>query len=231
MMPNLKISQLTKSYPTPAEPLEVLRGIDLQLTPADQGTAILGPSGSGKSTFLHIVATLDLPTGGTIQLDEQNPFSLSPSKLAQFRNQHIGLVFQDHHLIDSLSALENVLLARLAMGKVRKEHESRAKQLLTSVGLADRFTHRPAELSGGQRQRVAIARALMNQPTLLLCDEPTGNLDASTAQEIGDLLVQLAADPQTIVLVATHSTKLASRFGRALFIQEGKLITQPNAIT
>lgn len=245
MNTGLKVENLCKSYPTPGTPLEVLRGIDLELVPGGEGgggLALMGPSGSGKSTLLHILGTLDLPTSGTIRLNGQDPLALAPKQVAAFRSRHIGFVFQDHYLLEALSALENVLLARLALGKVTRADEQRGRELLESVGLGDRLTHRPAELSGGQRQRVAIARALMNQPTLLLCDEPTGNLDAEAAREVGELLSSLAATVQptasgtsalrgagistcqTLVIVATHSPALAALLGRRLRLQDGKLV-------
>ncbi len=221
--PSVQVSDLHKHYPTPAEPLIVLRGVSLQLQPGDS-LAILGPSGSGKSTLLQILGTLDRPTSGSIKIATQDPFSLSPAELAQFRSHRIGFVFQDHHLLPQCTAIENVLLARLAAGPVTPDHLRRAEELLEKVGLANRRTHLPSELSGGERQRVAVARALMNRPALLLCDEPTGNLDAKTSRSIGQLLKDLAAQTQSTLIVVTHSTPLSELFHRRMRMEDGQLI-------
>ncbi len=208
----LIVENLTKEYPTPAEPLVVLRGISLQLTQGEN-LAIVGPSGSGKSTLLQIIGTLDRPTRGSVRLQGQDPFVLSEAQLAHFRNQQVGFVFQDHHLLPQLSALENVLLPALAGGTPGASIVQRATQLLQRVGLGERLTHRPAELSGGERQRVAIARALIHEPILLLADEPTGNLDRNTAESIADLLLELQqqSNSTTMMIVVTHSMALAKR--------------------
>ena len=208
----LIVENLTKEYPTPAEPLVVLRGISLELAQGEN-LAIVGPSGSGKSTLLQIIGTLDRPTRGSVQLQGQDPFVLSEAQLAHFRNQQVGFVFQDHHLLPQLSALENVLLPALADGTPGASIVQRATQLLQRVGLGERLTHRPAELSGGERQRVAIARALIHEPILLLADEPTGNLDRDTAESIADLLLELQqqSNSTTMMIVVTHSMALAER--------------------
>ncbi|HET6879928.1 MAG TPA: ABC transporter ATP-binding protein, partial [Pirellulales bacterium] len=185
-MPDLAVRDITKEFPTRAEPLVVLRGCSFELA-RGENLAILGPSGSGKSTLLQIVGTLDAPTSGEVLLGGDDPFQLSEPRLAKFRNERIGFVFQDHHLLPQCSVLENVLLPTLAGGGATQEAFERARMLLERVGLTARLDHRPAELSGGERQRVAIARALIRQPMLLLADEPTGNLDRSTANAIGDL--------------------------------------------
>jgi lipoprotein-releasing system ATP-binding protein len=221
----LHVSGLRKEYPTPAAPLVVLRGVSFDLAPAE-ALAVVGPSGSGKSTLLNILGTLDPPTGGTFHLDGVDPFSLSPSDLARFRSTKIGFIFQDHHLLPQLTALENVLIPKLALGKAAKADADRAKGLLQQVGLEGRATHLPAELSGGERQRVAIARALMNGPSLLLCDEPTGNLDARTAEAIGDLLFRLAAESNAVMIAVTHSRELAGRFSRVMRMREGELVNE-----
>jgi lipoprotein-releasing system ATP-binding protein len=218
---DLTVSNLHKQYPTPNDPLVVLRGVNLNLSPG-QRLAIVGPSGSGKSTLLNIVGTLDTPTSGSVQLAGVDPFSLNAKDLARFRSQSIGFIFQDHHLLPQCTALENVLLPRLALGKTTEEDRRRAVELLGQVGLAQRVTHLPAELSGGERQRVAIARALINRPALLLCDEPTGNLDAKTADTIADLLLSLSRD--TILIGVTHSPHLAERFGRSMRMTDGELL-------
>jgi lipoprotein-releasing system ATP-binding protein len=187
---------------------------------AGESLAITGPSGSGKSTLLHIVGTLDEPTSGTVRIDEQDPFALPEPELARFRNRTIGFVFQDHHLLPQYSVLENALIPTLAYpGGEDLRH--RAVELLTKVGLDHRLDHRPAQLSGGERQRVAIARALINRPGLLLCDEPTGNLDVDTAASVADLLLELQELEQNILIAVTHSLELAARFPRHFELREG----------
>jgi lipoprotein-releasing system ATP-binding protein len=217
---DLTVSALRKEYPTPTTPLVVLRGVDLRLAPGDR-LAVVGPSGSGKSTLLNVLGTLDTPTGGAVRLADVDPFSLPPNDLARFRSRSIGFIFQDHHLLPQCTALENVLVPRLALGKTTEDDRRRAVELLGQVGLAERVTHLPAELSGGERQRVAIARALINRPALLLCDEPTGNLDARTADTIADLLISLSRE--TILIGVTHSEHLATRFGRRARMTDGEL--------
>ena len=219
----LHVAGLRKEYPTPAEPLVVLRGVTVDLAPGEP-LAVVGPSGSGKSTLLNILGTLDPPTGGTFRLDGVDPFSLSQSDLAKFRSTKIGFIFQDHHLLPQLTALENVLIPKLATGRAGQADADRAKGLMQQVGLDGRSTHLPAELSGGERQRVAIARALMNGPSLLLCDEPTGNLDTRTAETIGDLLFRLAREGNAVMVAVTHSRELAARFPRVMRMREGELV-------
>jgi lipoprotein-releasing system ATP-binding protein len=219
----LRVTGLNKRYPTPAEPLVVLRGVSLELR-AGESLAIVGPSGSGKSTLLNILGTLDSPTEGTVELAGVDPFSLDANALARFRAERIGFVFQDHHLLPQCTALENVLLPRLALGSVRRDDAERARQLLAHVGLSDRAAHLPAELSGGERQRVAVARALTNAPSLILADEPTGNLDAATAAAIGDLLAAVAADARAVLIVVTHSVELSCRFARRMRMTDGQLV-------
>ncbi len=217
------VRDLRKEYPTPAEPLVVLRDVNLHLS---RGTpvAIVGPSGSGKSTLLNILGTLDRPTSGSFTLDGVNPFELSPKDLASFRSTKIGFIFQDHLLLPQLSAAENVLVAKLAQGRVTAADGERARELLNDVGLADRASHLPSELSGGEQQRVAIARAMMNRPTLMLADEPTGNLDPKTAHQVADLLFDLASKTNSVLVVVTHSMDLAGRFPRRMQMQEGELV-------
>ena len=218
---DLAVTELTKAYPTPREPLVVLKGVSLTLSPG-QRIAVVGPSGSGKSTLLNILGTLDTPTSGRVRLAGVDPFALSPDDLARFRSRSIGFVFQDHHLLPQCTALENVLLPKLAQeGKTSMADAQRASDLLAKVGLSDRATHLPAELSGGERQRVAIARALINQPALLLADEPTGNLDSKTATAVADLLLSLSRE--TILIAVTHSAQLAERFDRKMQMQDGEL--------
>ncbi|MEK6237742.1 MAG: ABC transporter ATP-binding protein, partial [Planctomycetales bacterium] len=179
-MPELLVDELTKSFPARSGDLDVLRGISLELS-AGENMAIMGPSGCGKSTLLHILGTLDSPTSGSVSIGGRDPFSLSEPELAKFRNHAVGFIFQDHHLLPQCTVLENVLLPTLASGNAGADQVDRAKELLQRVGLQDRLDHRPAELSGGERQRVAVARSLILKPTLLLADEPTGNLDRSSA--------------------------------------------------
>ncbi|MDZ4782025.1 MAG: ABC transporter ATP-binding protein [Planctomycetia bacterium] len=221
-MAQLVVENLEKSFPTRAEPLVVLRGVSCSLK-AGENLAVVGPSGSGKSTFLHIVGTLDRPTAGTVRLDGADPFALPEATLAEFRNRRIGFVFQDHHLLPQCTVLENTLIPALALGPTKPASVTRAKELLERVGLSSRIDHRPAELSGGERQRVAIARALVMQPTLLLADEPTGNLDRTTATTIMDLLLELQRADETIMIVVTHSPELAARCQQRVEMDDGRL--------
>jgi lipoprotein-releasing system ATP-binding protein len=206
----LEVSGVSKQYNTPRGPLEILSGVNLKLE-RGQSAAIMGPSGAGKSTLLYILGALELPTAGTVTLDGQNPFLLSEKDLAAFRNRSIGFLFQDHCLLPQCSVLENVLVPTL-VANGDKDSVGRARQLLTQVGLADRLEHRPSELSGGEKQRVALARALIRRPLLLLCDEPTGNLDQESAGVVASLLLELHERQQTILIVVTHSAELAGRF-------------------
>ena len=182
-----------------------------------------GPSGSGKSTLLYIVGLLDELTAGNIEVMGSDPSSMSESDLARFRNEHIGFIFQDHHLLPQCSVLENVLIPLLAGKGVADADEKRAHDLLSRVGLANRVTHRPAQLSGGERQRVAVCRALINQPEILLADEPTGNLDRATADSVGDLLLELSREQNVLLICVTHSTELASRFQQHMELRDGRL--------
>ncbi|HWB10126.1 MAG TPA: ABC transporter ATP-binding protein [Pirellulales bacterium] len=222
-MSDLSVQEVTKEFPTRAEPLVVLRGCSFELA-RGENLAILGPSGSGKSTLLQIVGTLDQPTSGEVRLGGEDPFQLSEPQLAKFRNERIGFVFQDHHLLPQCTVQENVLLPTLAGGGATEAAFERARMLLDRVGLSARLDHRPAELSGGERQRVAIARALIRQPMLLLADEPTGNLDRSTAATIGELLLELQQLEQTMLVVVTHSLELAARFQRKVELDGGRLV-------
>jgi lipoprotein-releasing system ATP-binding protein len=219
---SLTVHNLSKEYPTRSGVLSVLRGVTQTFAPGS-ATAITGPSGSGKSTFLHILGTLDRPTAGTVELTGLNPFGLDEAKLAAYRNSRIGFVFQDHHLLPQLNVLENVLIPTLIANDAG-ENQQRAESLLERVGLKDRLTHRPAELSGGERQRVAVARALINRPGLLLADEPTGNLDRTSAHTVGELLLDLAASFGAILIVVTHSLDLANRFPARLAMDDGRLV-------
>lgn len=221
-MGKLVVENVTKQYPTRGEPVVVLRGVSLSLEQGET-VAILGPSGSGKSTLLHILGTLESPSSGLVTLDGVNPFGLNEPALAAFRNQHIGFVFQEHHLLPQLSVLENVLIPALAAGQPTTAQRDRAVGLLERVGLSHRLDHRPAELSGGERQRAAIARALLLQPRLLLADEPTGNLDRTNAQAIARVLGELRESEPTMLVVVTHSQELAELMQRRYHIDDGRL--------
>jgi len=220
--PALVVEQLVKDYPTPEGVLSILRGIDLAMERGD-ALAITGPSGSGKSTLLYILGGLDTPTAGQVTLAGQRPFDLNERDQARFRNTQVGFIFQDHHLLPQCSVLENVLIPLLAGKGADAAAEARAKGLLQRVGLADRLTHRPAQLSGGERQRVAVCRSLINQPVLLLADEPTGNLDRTTAESVGSLLLELNREQNTLLICVTHSPDLANRFPRHCVLKDGKL--------
>jgi lipoprotein-releasing system ATP-binding protein len=219
---SLQVSHLCKDYATRSGPLPVLRDLTLELE-RGQALAVMGPSGSGKSTLLHILGTLDRPTSGGVRLDGKDPFTLPEPALADFRNRHIGFIFQDHYLLPQCSVLENVLIPTLVGGHDQGDVEARARALLDRVGLSGRLDHRPAELSGGERQRVAVARALIRHPALLLADEPTGNLDRRTAQAVAELLLDLHRQEQTVLVVVTHSLELARHFPRQAEMADGTL--------
>ncbi len=206
----LKVENLSKEYPTPAGPLRIVSDISLSL-PAGSAASIMGASGSGKSTLLYMLGALEPPSSGTVTLKGQNPFLLNPKQLAAFRNQQIGFVFQDHCLLPQCSVIENVLTPAM-ISTNNGEPSRRATELLKQVGLAERLDHRPAQLSGGEKQRVALARALIMKPQLLLCDEPTGNLDQKAAEVVADLLLDIHRQAETILIVVTHSHELAARF-------------------
>jgi len=220
---DLVVENVVKEYPTPGEPLRILSGVSFSLAAGDN-LAILGPSGSGKSTLLSILGTLEPPTSGTMRLAGQDPFSLQESALAAFRSRRVGFVFQDHHLLPQCTVIENVLMPFLADGAAKPADHERASELLARVGLAERLEHRPAELSGGERQRVAIARSLVREPSLLLADEPTGNLDRTTAQAITHLLLELQSERGAILIVVTHSSTLAAALNRRMELDAGRLL-------
>jgi lipoprotein-releasing system ATP-binding protein len=207
----LEVQNVSKVYSTPRGDLPILDGVSLTLD-RGQAAAIMGPSGSGKSTLLYILGSLDGPTAGSVTLDGTNPHTLGEREQAAFRNRHIGFVFQDHSLLPQCSVLENVLTPTLVATGGDGAGEARAREILEQVGLKDRLDHRPGELSGGEKQRAAIARALICNPTLVLCDEPTGNLDVSIAESVADLLLDLHRRHNTILVVVTHSPALAQRF-------------------
>ena len=221
----LKADRLSKSYPTPRGDLAVLSDVSLSLDRGD-AVAITGPSGSGKSTLLYILGALEPPTSGSLTLDGQDPYRLDERAQAAFRNGHIGFVFQDHSLLPQCSVLENVLTPTLVAAGGEKgsgTDEAYARELLGQVGLGDRLDHRPGELSGGEKQRAAVARALIRRPVLLLCDEPTGNLDRVSADAVASLLLDLHARQHGILVVVTHSASLAERFPRRYEMDGGRL--------
>ncbi|MXX40332.1 MAG: ABC transporter ATP-binding protein [Gemmatimonadetes bacterium] len=244
--PALEVADACKHFALGDQTVEVLRGVSLRAE-VGQSLALIGPSGSGKSTLLHLLGTLEPPTTGQIAISGQDPLALPEPQLARFRNQHIGFVFQNHHLLPQYSALENALIPTLAFpsaelrrsassvrlsspskpaepSKPQADRRERAHDLLTAVGLAERLHHRPAELSGGECQRVAVARALINQPDLLLCDEPTGSLDRQMATTVADLLFTLHRAEQAALVIATHDLELAARCDRRLLLREGTCV-------
>lgn len=218
----LNVEQVEKTYSGGAGDVHVLSGITFSLEKGES-LAVTGPSGSGKSTLLHVIGTLDHPSSGHVRIHDTDPQTLSDHDLAAFRNSVIGFVFQDHHLLPQYSALENVLLPTRATKRRDPNATPRAESLLERVGLTHRRHHRPSELSGGERQRVAIARALVNRPELLLCDEPTGNLDGSTAKDVADLLFDLQKDTQRALIIVTHDLELARKCQRRANLSGGHL--------
>ena len=223
----LNASQLQKDYSqgNAGAVLQVIKNIDLEISEGEK-LAIIGVSGSGKSTLLNLLGGLDDPTQGTVTLCGKRWSELNPTDRAAWRNQHIGVVYQFHHLLNEFSALENVSLPNLISGKTPVEAQQEAVQLLTKVGLSDRLHHRPAELSGGERQRVAIARALACKPSLVLMDEPTGNLDPKTAEAVLDLLIALNKDLGISLVIVTHDPLIAQRMDRTVRLEEGVLESQ-----
>lgn len=211
---------LVKTFSHGGREIQVLRGLDLDVTRGER-VAILGKSGVGKSTLLHVLGTLDRPDQGTVTVESEDVFALSERRLAAFRNGHMGFVFQFHHLLPEFSALENAMIPAIIAGLSRREAESRARTLLDDVGLATRASHRPAELSGGEQQRVALARALVMRPRLILADEPTGNLDDATSEEVHNLFADLNNRFGVAFLVATHNRRLAARMDRVLRLEDG----------
>ena len=218
----LKVSDVSKQYPTPRGPLTVLSEVSFTLSPGD-AAAITGPSGSGKSSLLYMLGALEPPSQGTITLDGQNPFDLASSALADFRNTSIGFVFQDHCLLPQCTVLENVLVPTLVARQNGSDDAARARACLEQVGLGARLDHRPGELSGGEKQRAAIARALVRQPRLVLCDEPTGNLDQASAATVAAMLLDLHTRQRNILIVVTHSERLAAQFPIRFDIADGRL--------
>jgi lipoprotein-releasing system ATP-binding protein len=221
-MSEFRAQGIVKRFRIGDRELEVLRGVDLKVAPGES-VAILGVSGAGKSTLLHILGGLEHPSQGTVEFGGENLYTMDPPRLATFRNQTLGFVFQFHHLLPEFSALENVMLPGLLGGVARPAARERAEAMLASVGLSERRTHPPGKLSGGERQRVAIARALVSRPSVLLADEPTGNLDPYTAGAVEDLLLRLNGETGTSLVLVTHNEKLARRLDKQLYLVDGQL--------
>ncbi|WP_108946202.1 lipoprotein-releasing ABC transporter ATP-binding protein LolD [Shewanella halifaxensis] len=221
----LHVSKVSKRYQEGSVDTQVLHDVDLQVFKGEQ-LAIVGSSGSGKSTLLHIMGTLDSPSSGSVTMLGEDLYKLSSARQAQIRNENLGFIYQFHHLLPEFTALENVSMPALIQGQSRKQVEAKASALLERVGLSHRLKHTPAEMSGGERQRVAIARALINDPKLVLADEPTGNLDAKSGEAVYQLITELAAQLGTAFVVVTHDQKLAARMDRQLHMKDGRLITQ-----
>ena len=222
---------LEKSYPSGEGVVDVLKGVDLDVGPGEN-LVILGPSGSGKSTLLYILGTLEQASAGSLKIDGRSPETLNEVELAAFRNRTVGFVFQDHHLLPQYSVIQNVLLPVLAADDPSGDSpQQRARELIEAVGLSGRSHHKPAQLSGGERQRAAIARAMINAPSVLLCDEPTGNLDRATAEVVGDLLFEMSAREGSSLVVVTHSLELADRFASRCELRDGELVTSGSSGT
>jgi lipoprotein-releasing system ATP-binding protein len=221
----LTTQALCKTFQHEGQSIEVLRDLNFSMHEQEK-VAVVGSSGAGKSTLLHLLGALDHPTSGEIYFQGQNLADYSERQLATFRNEKIGFIFQFHHLLKELNALENVMMPSLIARTPRKKALNQAKHWLDEVGLSHRLTHRPSELSGGEQQRVSLARALMNHPLLLLADEPTGNLDQETSQEIHDLLTRVNEEYNTALLIVTHNSELAQLMPRQVRMRNGHLVDQ-----
>jgi ABC-type lipoprotein export system ATPase subunit len=222
--PLLQLKNISREFPSAegGEPLKVLRGLSMEVA-RGESIAVVGPSGCGKSTLLNLIGTLDQPTGGTITLDGRDLGELNDDELALLRNREMGFIFQSHHLLPQCTVMENVLVPTLAHGRATDDDEERARRLLDRVGLGERLSHRPGQLSGGERQRVAVVRALINEPQLLLADEPTGALDQATADQLGQLLIELNAEENVTLITVTHSEKLATQMTRTVELKDGRI--------
>lgn len=218
-------NQLHKAYNDGASKIEVLKNITLSITKGER-LAIIGPSGSGKSTLLHLLGGLDKPTQGTIFINELNWQELNEKQRCQVRNKKLGFIYQFHHLLPEFTALENVAMPLLLAGVDISEAQKKAADILDQVGLKLRVHHKPAQLSGGERQRVAIARALVHQPQCVLADEPTGNLDQSTAHKVFDLMLALNKEMNTALVIVTHDQQIANRMDKVLILHEGMVVEQ-----
>ena len=221
-MPFIEVTALSKSYPVGGTRLSVLRGLDLTLEQGEM-VAIVGASGVGKSTLLHVLGGLDSPDSGTVRINQEEIWRLSDAELVAFRNRHVGFVFQFHHLLPEFTALENAEMPLRIARRPAGERKERATLLLDRVGLSERLQHKPGMLSGGEQQRVAIARALVMQPTLLLADEPTGDLDEHTADALHDLLREMHRERGLTSVIATHNPRLAAACDRILRLEDGRL--------
>jgi len=221
-MSELEARDVVKRFQLGDETIEVLSGLNLRLAPGES-VAVLGVSGAGKSTLLHVLGGLDRPTAGQVLYGGKDLTALPPDEVAAFRNRSLGFVFQSHHLLPEFDAEENVMMPCLLAGMARKDARARAREILASVGLSHRLRHGPGKLSGGERQRVAIARALVLGPSVVLADEPTGNLDPHTADEVVDLFLRLNADAGTALVLVTHNEKLANRLAKKCYLVEGRL--------
>jgi lipoprotein-releasing system ATP-binding protein len=219
----IEIRDLAKSFRSGTGRVDVLKGINLTVS-VGETIALVGASGAGKSTLLHILGALDRPSSGEVLFNGKDIFSLNEASLATFRNLSVGFVFQFHHLLPEFTALENAMMPLLISGRRRDEAERIAEDLLRDVGLAHRLTHKPGELSGGEQQRVAIARALVLSPPLLLADEPTGNLDTRTSEEVHSLLSEMQNRSGTTVVVVTHNESLAARMGKTIRLVDGTIM-------
>ena len=223
LLPILQLHDVTRSFRQGPREIVVLQGVDVALWPG-QAVALVGPSGAGKSTLLHITGLLESPTSGRVIVNGRDCATLSEAGRTRLRRTEIGFVYQFHQLLPEFSALENVVIPQLILGRGRKAAEARARALLTNLGLGDRIEHRPAELSGGEQQRTAICRGLANAPKLLLADEPTGNLDPHTSEHVFRELIDLIRQQGVAALIATHNMDLARRMDRVLLVQDGKLV-------
>ena len=218
----LQAENLEKQYTIGRKPIHALRGVDLCIH-AGEFVAIIGPSGAGKSTLLHLLGTLEQPSSGVLEIRGQNVSELTEKQLAALRGKHIGFVFQFHHLLPAFTALENTTMPSLIQGISMQDATTRAESLLESLGLSDRLNNKPSELSGGEQQRVAVARSLMNKPSLLLADEPSGNLDRVTGKKLEDDLVRFARQGEAAVIVVTHNEEWAMRADRVINLVDGRI--------
>ena len=225
-VPLLSVENLTREFNSAenGEPLRVLRGLSLEVA-RGESIAIVGSSGCGKSTLLNLMGTLDQPTSGTLTFDGRNLYQLDAEELALLRNCEMGFIFQSHHLLPQCSVIENVLVPTIAHRSTSTSDEERGRRLLDRVGLGERLSHRPGQLSGGERQRVAVVRALINEPQLLLADEPTGALDEDTADKLGQLLVELNKEEKVTLITVTHSPSLAERMDRTVKLADGRILS------
>jgi lipoprotein-releasing system ATP-binding protein len=219
--PLLKIDNLIKTFVNNGSKTEVLKSISFNINKGDR-YAITGPSGAGKSTLLNIIGTLDKPSSGMVLYRNTNLFSYSQKKLAEFRNNKLGFIFQFHHLLPEFNALENTIMPALIAGKNKSSMEEKGFQLLKKMGLQKRITHKPGEMSGGEQQRVAVARALIMEPEIVLADEPTGNLDMQTGREVFDLLLELNNELEITLIIVTHNKEFALKMSKRIVIEDGK---------